>query len=156
MHPSRNTPDFAALLVNRIVTIAVPAPPQGFPISNHCHVSPISPLGIAQATSFAIGKKKPLATFGATFLERQKNPKFWANFENMLLLDTIKQNLVSFAFFGLRVAEFWRQLCGGRCHTFFCLDVLASNNSKDADFGRNLALLKVLSTHPRSCRPFPP
>ena len=84
--------------------LLVPAPPQRFPISNHCHISPI--LGIAQATSFAIGlKNPPWPLLALLLLERQK----LKNFEQILKKCFFGQsgNILSVLdFLGLWVAEF--------------------------------------------------
>ena len=123
---SQPPPCFAVLLVNRIVAIAVHT------ISNHCHNSPMH-LKIAQATSFAIGPKNPpIATFGATCLERQKRTNF----------GQIGCSLEKFGQFG----TFWG--CGLSNSAvlrrpvphivFLCRKNPHENIQKHADSGRNL------------------
>ena len=113
--------------------------PNGFP-SQAIATFHRFPLGIAQATSFAIGPKNPLATFGATFLERQKLQKFWANFEKIASFGHNQAKFGQFCiFFGLWVAEF----CGnsaeaGATRRFLSRKVhfWPRKSKKKADFGR--------------------
>ena len=79
MHPSRKQsqpPAYFALQRSWSAALLVPAPPQRFPISNHCHISPISFGNCAGNLVYHRSEKNPLATFGATFLERQKLKNF--------------------------------------------------------------------------------
>ena len=124
VHPSRKQvqppPYFAALLVNRMVT-QIQRRPSGShlkPLPRFPDFSLIFPLGIAQATSFAIGQKNP-GHFWLHCFRTAKNPKFLANFEKCLFWT--QSGAV-----GCRILRQFcgilRQLRGGWCHrSFFVL-----------------------------------
>ena len=132
---------FAALLVNRIVgASAAPAVSNLKPLP-HFTDSLWELRGQPRLPSV---RKTALATFGATFLERQKFKNFGQILKKMPFLDTIRQNLVSFAFFGLWIAEFCGNsaaFCGnsaeaGPTRRFWSRKVhfLASKKSKKGRF----------------------
>ena len=189
VHPSRKQsqppPCLAVLSVNRIAAIAVPSPPQWFPISNHCHVSPTS-FGKCAGNLVCHRSEKPLGHFWRHFFETAKIQTFWANFEKMLFW-TSKQNLVSFAFFGGCGLPNSEAFCSnsaeaGATRRFLSRKVHVLASETHAHLGTKsyvnilgllrqfrgrfskvkihlpkvrIAFLSVLSTHPRSCRPFP-
>ena len=126
VHPSRKQsqppPYFAAFLVNCMVTIAVPVLPRWFPISNHCQVSPIS-FGNCAGNLVCHWSKKPLATFGATSLERQNFQKIWQIVKSASFGQSGKIWSV-LHFLGLWVVEFCGNsaaFCGNSAARRFCL-----------------------------------
>ena len=88
-------------------------------------------------------RKPPLATFGPTFLGKEKIKRFWQILKSAFWRQSGK-NLVSFAFLGAvgcgNSAAILQQFCGGRSHLFSFLSrkihVLASKTSKYADLSR--------------------
>ena len=164
------TPILWVFLVNRIVTIAVPARPQWLPISNHCQGSPISLGNLGWHWS-----KKPLGRFWRHFFGTAEF-KIWV--VKKCFLWAIRQNLVSFAFLGAVGCRVLRQFCGT---SFFVSKspCFGRKKLKNADLGRkpyvnisgflrqfcgrfskvkiHLQMVKhACFTHPRSCRLFPP
>ena len=117
-------------------------------------------MGIAQATSFAISVKMPplsLLLEPPFFFGAAKNSRIGGEFCQKCFFWTVRQNLVSFAFFGALGCRVPWQFCGGRCHTLFFLSrqvhVLASKNSKYADLGRK-PYVSISGFLWRSCRRF--
>ena len=171
VHPSRKQsqppPCFAALLVNRILGAnAAPAV---------AHLKPLPHFTdflweLRRQARLPSVRKTPLGHFWRHFFGTAKPQKFWAKFCKMLLLYTIRQNLVSFAFFGV-VAT--RRFLSRNIH---CFASKMKNWQKTLReyFGFSAAILRkilkgqtpipmvgiaffsVLGAHPRSSRPFLP
>ena len=126
---SQPPPYFAALLVNRIVAMAVPADP----ISNHCHIAPMS-FQIGNCAGNLVSHRSPKLQLPlvAPFLERQKFT-ILGNFDETFFLLT-----QCFACCGAVGCRILQQICGGRCQSSFLsrkVHVLASESSKNAVFG---------------------
>ena len=119
VHPSRRLSQppayFAALLVNRIVATAVPAPPQRIPISDHCHISPIC-VGNCAGNLVCHRSENPLCPLLA--------PLFW-NSKNSQILDKFR-----------RKGPFWTQ--SDKLWSVWHVLAAAAFSGNSAAFGGNL------------------
>ena len=160
VRPSRKQfqppPHSAALLVNCIIAIAVPAPPQRIPISIHCHISP-GFWELHRQPRLPSVPKPPLAIFGVSFLGTAKLHRSWPNFEEAVSFGHTSGKIRSVSrVLGLWVAE----LRGNSaCHTLLFVltsPCFASASPRSADLGRNTYvrisgfLRQFLENSPRS------
>ena len=122
--------------------LLAPAPPPVFHLKPLPHFTDF--LGNCAGNLVCHRSEKPPWPLLAPLFWNSKNSKILGQIlkNNCILLDTIRQNLVSLAFFGAESAAFCvvRQFCGGRGHTYgFCLEKSTfwlRKSQKKADFGR--------------------
>ena len=84
--------------------LLVPAPPQPFPMSNHCHISPIC-FGNCAGNLVCHRSEKPPWPLLAPLFGTAKIQKFWADFEKYFFGQAGKI-WSDLHFFGVWVAEF--------------------------------------------------
>ena len=99
---------------SRSTALLVPsAARSGFP----CHISPIFLWELRRQPRLPSVRKTPLGHFWRHFFWNGQNAKILGNLCNMIFWDTIRQSLVSFAFWGAVGCRVLWQFCGIQRHS---------------------------------------